>query len=61
MCSLFVLIVEISFPLVERRREDEKSWLFEVLAHNVPRDPGQGSDFLTYIASNPLKRFDSKK
>jgi hypothetical protein len=42
-------------------REDEKSWLFETSDHNLPREPGRGSDFLTYIACNPLKRLDSKK
>jgi hypothetical protein len=41
--------------------EDEKPWLFETLAYNLPREPGRGSDFLTYIASNPLKKLDSQK
>jgi hypothetical protein len=42
-------------------REGEESWLFEMLAHNPPREPGRGSDFLNYIACNPLKRLDSQK
>jgi hypothetical protein len=32
-----------------------------MLAYNLPRESGRGSDFLTYIARNPLKRLDSKK
>jgi hypothetical protein len=43
------------------RREVEKPWLFETLAHNLSREPERGGDFLTYIARNPLKRLDSKK
>ena len=35
--------------------------LFETLAHNLPREPGRGGDFLNYIARNPLKRLDSQK
>jgi hypothetical protein len=42
-------------------RENQKLWLFEMLAYNLPRVPERGSDFFTYIASNPLKRLDSKK
>jgi hypothetical protein len=42
-------------------REDEKPWLFEMLACNPPREPEQGSDFHNYIARNPLKRLDSEK
>jgi hypothetical protein len=41
--------------------EDEKSWLFETLAHNLSREPRRGGDFLNYIARNPLKKLDSKK
>jgi len=40
---------------------DKGSWLFETLAHNLPREPGRGSDFLNYVARNPLKRLDSQK
>jgi hypothetical protein len=32
-----------------------------MLAHNRPREPGRGGDFLTYIARNPLKRLDPQK
>ena len=42
-------------------RENEKTWLFETLAHNPPGEPGRGSDFLNYIAHNPLKRLDFGK
>jgi hypothetical protein len=42
-------------------REDEKPWLFETLARNLSSEPERRSDFLTYIARNPLKRLDSKK
>jgi hypothetical protein len=52
---------EIYFPLAGGRGEDEKPWLFEMLAHNPPREPGRGSDFLTYTARNPLKRLDLQK
>jgi hypothetical protein len=51
----------ISLPLAEDGREDEKSWLFEMLVHNLPREPGRGGNFLTYIACNSLKRLDSEK
>jgi hypothetical protein len=40
--------------------ETRKPWLFETLAHNLSREPARGSDLLTYIARNPLKRLDSK-
>jgi hypothetical protein len=57
-----------AFRLTESRsrspkdgRENEKLGLFETLAHNLPREPGRGSDFLTCIARNPLKRLDSQK
>jgi hypothetical protein len=49
------------FPLARRRAANEKPRLFETWAHNLPREPGRGSDFLTYIACNPLKRLDSEK
>ncbi|MGC2786233.1 MAG: hypothetical protein WA397_20865 [Roseiarcus sp.] len=42
-------------------REDEKPWLFETLAYNLPHEPERGADFLNYIAHNPLKRIDSEK
>jgi hypothetical protein len=42
-------------------REDRKLWLFEMLAHNLPREPGRRRDFLNYIARNPLKRLDPQK
>jgi hypothetical protein len=42
-------------------REDGQPWLFEMLAHNLPREPQRGVDFLTNVARNPLKRLDSKK
>jgi hypothetical protein len=42
-------------------REDEKLWLFETLAYNLPREPGRGKRFSDYVARNPLKRLDSKK
>jgi hypothetical protein len=35
--------------------------LFETLAHNLPREQRRRSNFLTYIARNPLKRLDSQK
>jgi hypothetical protein len=41
--------------------EDEKLWLFEPLVHNLPREPGRRSDFLIFLARNPLKRLDSQK
>jgi hypothetical protein len=57
-----------AFPLAESLSrspedgwEEEKPWLFETLPHNLPREPARGSDFLTYIACNPLKRLDSQK
>jgi hypothetical protein len=49
------------FPLVGRRRDDEKPWLFEMLAHNLSRELRRGRDFLDYIVHNPLKRLDSQK
>ncbi|MGC2786296.1 MAG: hypothetical protein WA397_21190 [Roseiarcus sp.] len=42
-------------------REDEKPWLFETLAYNLPRGPERRSGFLNSIARNPLKRLDSEK
>jgi hypothetical protein len=42
-------------------REDGKLWLFEMLAHNLPREPGRRRDFLNYIARNLLKRLDPQK
>jgi hypothetical protein len=42
-------------------REDKKPWLFEAFAHNLPRESGRGGNFLSYIARNSLKRFDSQK
>jgi len=42
-------------------RENEKTWLFEMLAYNLPREPERRSDFHTYVAHNPLKRLDSEK
>jgi hypothetical protein len=36
-------------------------WLFETSDHNLPREPERGSDFLIYVAYNPLKRLDSQK
>jgi len=41
--------------------EDEEPWLFETLVHNLSRESGQGSGFLTYTARNRLKRLDSQK
>jgi hypothetical protein len=58
---LCIEILGISFPLPERPAEDEKPWLFENLAYNLSREPERGSDFLTDIASNPLKTLDSQK
>jgi hypothetical protein len=29
-------------------REDEKPWLFETLAYNLPREPGGGAIFLFF-------------
>jgi hypothetical protein len=56
------------FPLMESLSrspkdgwEDGKLWLFEMLVHNLSREPERGGDFLTNIARNPLKRLDSKK
>jgi hypothetical protein len=40
---------------------NKKPWLFETLVYNLPRELERGSDFLTYTASNPLKRLDSEK
>jgi hypothetical protein len=48
------------FPARRRRTKEGKPWLFETLA-NLPREPERGGDFLTNIASNPLKGLDSKK
>ena len=31
----------------EDGREDEKPWLFETLAHNLSREPGEEAIFLT--------------
>jgi hypothetical protein len=42
-------------------REDEKPWLFETLAYNLPRESGEEANFLNYTACNPLKRLDSKQ
>jgi hypothetical protein len=42
-------------------REEEKAWLFETLAYNLPREPRRRGDFFTYIARNPLKRLNSEK
>jgi hypothetical protein len=55
------LLGGIVFPLADRRWEGEEPWLFEILTHNLPREPGRGSDFLAYIARNRLKRLDSEK
>jgi hypothetical protein len=44
VCYVFYWI-GISLSLAERRWEDGKLSLFEPLAHNLPREPGQGSDF----------------
>jgi hypothetical protein len=59
-CNVFHLTESLSRSPADGR-EDEKPWLFETLAHNLPREPGRGSDFFTYIARNPLKRLDSQK
>jgi hypothetical protein len=58
---LHIHVGRIYFPLACKRAEDEKPWLFETLAYNLPREPGRGSDFLNSLARNPLKRLDSKK
>jgi hypothetical protein len=42
-------------------REDKKPWLFETLACKPPREPERGSDFLSSIARNPLKKLVSQK
>jgi hypothetical protein len=60
-CALYIPLGGISFPSPVDGREDEELWLFETLAHNLLREPERGSDFLTYIARNPLKRLDSQK
>jgi hypothetical protein len=60
MCKLFQL-TEFLCRSPTDGQEDKKLWLFETLAHNPPREPGRGRDFLTYSARNPLKRLDSKK
>jgi hypothetical protein len=49
------------FPLADSGQEDEKLWLFETLAHNLPREPGRRSGFSNFLARNPLKRLDSQK
>jgi hypothetical protein len=41
--------------------EDDKPWLFETLAHNLPREPGRRNNFFIFFAGNPLKRLDSEK
>jgi hypothetical protein len=63
-----IRIYSYAFPLTESLshsskdgREDGRLWLFEMLVCNLPREPGRGSGFLTYIALNPLKRLDSQK
>jgi hypothetical protein len=53
--------VGISLSLAERRWEDEKLWLFEPLAHNLPRERRRGSDFFIFLTRNPFKRLDSEK
>jgi hypothetical protein len=39
-------LVGINFRSPEDRRGEEKPWLFETLAHNLPREPGGGAIFL---------------
>jgi hypothetical protein len=60
-CALYISTAGISFRSPVDGREDEKPWLFETLARNLSSEPERRSDFLTYIARNPLKRLDSKK
>jgi hypothetical protein len=40
---------------------DKDPWLFELLVHNLQREPGRESDFLTYTGRNLLKRLNSQK
>jgi len=54
----FPLAESISRLPVDGRR---KPWLFETLAHNLPREPGRGGDFLNDIARNSLKKLVSQK
>jgi hypothetical protein len=35
-----------SLPAADKRWEDEKPWLFETLAHNLPRETGKEAIFL---------------
>jgi hypothetical protein len=44
MCNVF-LLTESRSPLAGRQAGDEKLWLFETLAHNLPRESGRESDF----------------
>ncbi len=55
----FALTEYSHFPLAGGA--DEKPWLFEMLVHNLPREPERGGDFLNYTARNPLKRLNSEK
>jgi hypothetical protein len=47
------------WPVVGRK--DEKPWLFEPLAHNLPRERGRTRNFFIFFTRNPLKRLDSEK
>jgi hypothetical protein len=57
-----------AFPLSESLcrlpadgREEGKPWLFETLAHNLPRELGRRGSFSNFRPRNPLKRLDSRK
>jgi hypothetical protein len=60
-CKIHIVSVGISFPLAGRKAGRQEAVAVWKLAHNLSREPGRGSDFLNYIARNPLKRLDSKK
>ena len=59
LCHMFPLAESNSRSLAGER--DKDPWLFETLAYNLSREPRRGSDFLNYVARNPLKRLNSQK
>jgi hypothetical protein len=60
MCYIFRLSESLSHSPIGGR-DGGKPRLFETLAHNLPREPGQRSGFSDFRARNPLKRLDSRK
>ena len=49
------------FAARRKRADDAERWLFETLAHNLPREPERRSDLLTYTPRNAFKRLDLQK